>query len=131
MSAARNDADKDIFVGSYTVFLCAASDLPEFTLRPPDLGLRLAAMLGIQGMTFNSGGSLSPVDAATVAKFRNRFKLWSTDDISRVDTASVENDIAVRRLFSPQVMNLFNQHAGCSVEVRGGQMAIWRGRGHR
>ena len=124
--SAPTNSDK--YNGSFTVFVGDASGLPDFTLRPKNLGLRLIALMGMHGETFDTAGIVDPVESEAVVKFGKQHSLMTTDkNTDPVAPAYAENRQGVRRLFSPQSMNLCNRHIDCSIVVRGGHMAVWRG----
>ncbi|RPI83600.1 MAG: hypothetical protein EHM42_08275 [Planctomycetaceae bacterium] len=118
---------------SRTVFQCETPDLPEFTLRPRGLGLRLLGMAGVEGLTFDCAAGLDPVESEAVAQFSRRFHLTAIDVVQMIAIADSpvdydsDNENAVRRLFSPRVMELFNKHPDYSVQAGRGSLAVWRG----
>ncbi|MCY2966320.1 MAG: hypothetical protein NT069_22250 [Planctomycetota bacterium] len=118
---------------SRTVFLCEAAGLPEFTLCPQGLGLRLLGRAGVEGLTFDCARGLDPVESETVAQFSRQFHLKAIDVAKMIAIAVLsadedsDNENAVRRLFSPRVMELFNKHPDYSLQAGQGFLAVWRG----
>jgi hypothetical protein len=129
LTAVRHDKG-DHTTTRKTVALLPVEGMPDFSLRPRTWSVRILEMTGVKGITFDSESVQNPSDRETIRRFSKRFQLLATDVIDCDDLSqSAEKENAIRRLFTLQVMRVFNQHTPYSLQAHNGQLAIWRGRG--
>lgn len=116
-----------------TVAIMPADGLPRFDLRPRTAGRRLLGWAGFVGLTFDPAAA-GPADAETVRRFADQFYLSFDDPVALIqampeggppDRAAREE--AVRRLFTPAVMEAVNQFPDCAIQSGPGHLAVWSG----
>ena len=115
-----------------TIALLNVGELPSFDLVPRTIELRLRQIAGIEGLTFDPE-SASSTDAETIHRFAKLFllsqgeslTLWK--DQADNDLPQPDREKAIRRLFTPAVMELVNQYPSYAIQSRPGFLAIWRG----
>jgi hypothetical protein len=118
-----------------TAVLLPLQDVPDFDLRPRTIGWRLLGWAGFKGLTFDPQ-AVEPADAETVQQFTAGFHLFTAAPAILLDRLAkssppelAEQEEAVRRLFTPEVMACVNQYPGHALEARSGFLVVWHGSG--
>jgi hypothetical protein len=115
------------------VLLCADDkDLPALDLQPRTLGVQFLNLMGVEGIRFSSQG-VAAVDAEVIERFSKNYHL-STGGLeaeavklaNSESAASADQEAALRRLFSLEMLRLFANYPGWCVQGVGWRLALWR-----
>lgn len=133
--AAVREGSESAAVSEGTAALLPVDGLTTFDLRPRTLGRRVLGWAGFEGLTFDPRAA-DPADTETVRRFTEGFQLFAGDPISLIATLSENGPVeadgredALRRLFTPAVMEVVNQYPAYAIQSRPGFLAVWRGAG--
>ena len=118
-----------------TAALLPVEGLPAFDLHPRTLGRRVLGWAGFEGLTFDPAAAAA-ADAETVRRFSELFQLFTADPMRLLESLADDSppeqagqEEAVRRLFTPSVMQVVTQYRGYAIQSRPGFLAVWRGSG--
>ena len=116
-----------------TVALLPVDGLPGFELRPRTLGWRIAQAFGLVGLTFDPANA-DGVTGETVRQLPRKFVLWTELPWTKATWPSgsgpsepSEQDEAVRRLFTPAVMEVVSRYPSFAIQSSPGFLGIWTG----
>jgi len=118
------------------VVLLPGEGLPDFDLGPRRLRHRVLGALGVAGVLFDRAGVPTAHQAEVVGRFARSWHLAASDPLASLAAGTAGSpeaeaaEAAVRRLFTPRVMEALGPLVGLSARVRGGRLAVWRGKGH-
>jgi hypothetical protein len=114
------------------VLLCADDkDLPAFDLQPRTLGVQILNLMGVEGIRFSSQ-VVSAVEAEVIERFSKKYHLSTgleAEALKLADpesAASVDQDAALRRLFSLEMLSMLADHPGWCAQGVGRRLALWR-----
>ncbi len=109
-----------------TAALLPVDGLTAFDLRPRTLGRRILGWAGFEGLTFDPRAA-DPADAEMVRRFTEGFHLFAGDPLALIETLSENSPLesdgredAIRRLFTPAVMEVVNQYPAYAIQSRPG-----------
>jgi MFS family permease len=118
-----------------TAVLLPADGVPPFDLRPRTFGRRLLGWAGLEGLTFDPS-TADPADADTIQRFTELFYLASMGPAAALDELAENQppqwpsrEEAIRRLFTPALMEVINRYPEYAIESRDGFLVVWRGSG--
>jgi hypothetical protein len=128
----RGDEGNSTYEQTVVLLVADDKDLPAFDLQPRTLGVRFLNLVGVEGIRFSSQG-VSAVDAEVIERFSKNYHL-STEGLeaeaikpaNSESAASADQEAALRRLFSLEMLNLFADHPGWYVQGVGRRLALWR-----
>lgn len=114
-----------------TVFLADIAGVPEFELRPRRLWHRWLRAFGFGELSFDASQATCEHDRRAVERFVQYWHL-ATDDLALRDQrwpSASEREDAVRRWFTPSLMERLEPFRGWSVQSQHGRVIVWYGRG--
>jgi hypothetical protein len=128
----RGDESDSTYEQTVVLLVADDKDLPVFDLQPRTLGVQILSLIGVEGIPFSSQG-VSAVDAEVIERFSKNYHL-STGGLEAEavkltapeSAASADQEVALRRLFSLEMLNLFADHPGWYVQGVGRRLALWR-----
>jgi hypothetical protein len=127
----RGDEGNSYHDQTVVLLLVDDQDLPAFELQPRTLALQIVGLMGVEGIVFSSQG-VPAVDAEVIARFGKHYHLSTGLEaeaaklVAPASAAAADQDAALRRLFSLEVLSLLADHPGWSVQGVGRHLALWR-----
>jgi hypothetical protein len=123
-----SEGDSTTTTARQTIVFLPGADLPDFELRAKGLASWALETFGVEGMTFDAR-DLAGDDARAVEAFLRLYRVERLEGAGESIEAAPGDDLAVRRVFSPEVMRLLTARPGWSAQACGGHLALWRGSG--
>jgi hypothetical protein len=125
-NSESSEGDSTTTTTRQTLVFLPGADLPDFELRAKGMASRAVEALGVEGMTFDVR-TLACDDARAVEAFLRLYRLNRLEVAEKPIEMAPGDDLAVRRVFSAEVMRLLVARPGWSAQSYGGRLAFWRG----
>ncbi len=125
------DSDGERSIVERTVALLPGEGLPDLDLGPRRFAHRVLAAMGAAGVEFDPSGAATAAEAEAIGEFVRTWHLAAGDPPRATVAGGARspedeaNEAAVRRMFTPLVMERLGPFAGWSARARGGRLAIW------